>query len=191
MCCLPSQSGEPTSVAQLDARPHGDQEVVDLTPAEIGNILSWRLIVKYFLQSFSLFCWFKKGNCQFLAKECAQYWLTALTPLGWLGRKTSTQTKFSKRGYSHRKNLLPGKWSCSLKETNVSADSKFFPFSLWVAIPRRESYTRKVNSLQLDWLPFKKKANTFICEYFFWGVTLRNCFCGIQETVYSVDHLQS
>ena len=147
--------------------------------------------LKYFLQSFSLFRWFKKGNCQFLAKECAQYWLTALTPLGWLGRKTSTQTKFSKRGYSHRKNLLPGKWSCSLKETNVSADSKFFPFSLWVAILRRESYTRKVNSLQLDWLPFKKKANTFICEYFFWGVTLRNCFCGIQETVYSVDHLQS
>ena len=25
-------------------------------------------------QSFSPFCWFKKGNC--LAKECAQYWLT-------------------------------------------------------------------------------------------------------------------
>ena len=23
------------------------------------------------------FRWFKKGSCQFLAKECAQYWLTA------------------------------------------------------------------------------------------------------------------
>ena len=41
------------------------------------NILSWRLIMKYFLRSFSPFCWFKKGSCQFLAKECAQYWLTA------------------------------------------------------------------------------------------------------------------
>ena len=67
----------PASVAQLDARPTGDQEVAGLTPAEVGNILSWRLIMKYFLRSFSPFRWFKKGSCQFLAKECAQYWLTA------------------------------------------------------------------------------------------------------------------
>ena len=46
-------------------------------PHRVGNILSWRLIMKYFLWSFSPFCWFKKGNCQFLAKSCAQYWLTA------------------------------------------------------------------------------------------------------------------
>ena len=58
-------------------RPTGDQEVAGSTPAEIGNILSWRLIMKYFLRSFSPFRWFKKGSCQFLAKECAQYWLTA------------------------------------------------------------------------------------------------------------------
>ena len=58
-------------------RPTGDQEVAGSTPAEVGNILSWRLIMKYFLRSFSLFRWFKKGSCQFLAKECAQYWLTA------------------------------------------------------------------------------------------------------------------
>ena len=61
------------SVAQLDARPTGDQEVAGSIPAEIGNILSWRLIMKYFLRSFSPFRWFKKGSCQFLAKECAQY----------------------------------------------------------------------------------------------------------------------
>ena len=67
----------PASVAQLDARPTGDREVAGSTPAEVGNILSWRLIMKYFLRSFSPFCWFKKGSCQFLAKECAQYWLTA------------------------------------------------------------------------------------------------------------------
>ena len=41
------------------------------------HLHSWRLIMKYFLRSFSPFRWFKKGSCQFLAKECAQYWLTA------------------------------------------------------------------------------------------------------------------
>ena len=68
---------KPASVAHLDAGPTGDQEVAGSTPAEVGNILSWRLIMKYFLRSFSPFRWFKKGSCQFLAKECAQYWLTA------------------------------------------------------------------------------------------------------------------
>ena len=58
-------------------RPTGDQEVAGSTPVDVGNILSWRLIMKYFLRSFSPFRWFKKGSCQFLAKECAQYWLTA------------------------------------------------------------------------------------------------------------------
>ena len=55
----------------------GDQEVTGSTPAKVGNILSWRLIMKYFLRSFSPFRCFKKGPCQFLVKECAQYWLTA------------------------------------------------------------------------------------------------------------------
>ena len=65
-------------VAQLDVRPTGDQEVAGSTPAQVGNIFSWRLIMKYFLRSFSPFHWFKKGSCQFLVKECcAQYWLTA------------------------------------------------------------------------------------------------------------------
>ena len=68
---------KPASVAQLDApsdwRPGGR----GFNPAEVGNILSWRLIMKYFLRSFSPFRWFKKDSCQFLAKECAQYWLTA------------------------------------------------------------------------------------------------------------------
>ena len=35
---------------------------------------SWNI----FLRSFSPFRWFKKDSCQFLAKECAQYWLTFL-----------------------------------------------------------------------------------------------------------------
>ena len=33
------------SVAQLDARPTGYQEVAGSTPAEVSNILSWRLII--------------------------------------------------------------------------------------------------------------------------------------------------
>ena len=48
-------SKRPASVAQLDARPTGDQEVTGSTPAEVGNILSLRLIMKYFLRSFSPF----------------------------------------------------------------------------------------------------------------------------------------
>ena len=36
-------------------RPTGDQEVAGSTPAEVGNILSWRLIMKYFVRSFSPF----------------------------------------------------------------------------------------------------------------------------------------
>ena len=31
-----------------------------------------RFIMKYFLQSFSPFCWFKDGSCQSLAKKCSQ-----------------------------------------------------------------------------------------------------------------------
>ena len=51
----------PASVAQLDARPTGDHKVAGSTPAEVGNILSWRLIMKYFLRSFSPFRRFKTG----------------------------------------------------------------------------------------------------------------------------------
>ena len=40
-------------MAQLDARPTGDHEVAVSTPAEVDNILLWRLIMKYFLRSFS------------------------------------------------------------------------------------------------------------------------------------------
>ena len=46
-------------------RPTGDQEVPGSTPAKVGNFLSWRLIMKYFLWSFSPFGWFKKGSSGF------------------------------------------------------------------------------------------------------------------------------
>ena len=73
---LHGKGGQPQWLSWM-RRLTGDQEVAGSTPAEVGNILSWRLIIKYFLRSFSPFRWFKKGSCQFLAKECAQYWLTA------------------------------------------------------------------------------------------------------------------
>ena len=64
----------PASVAQLDARLIGDQEVAGSIPARSATY--FRGDRSYFLLSFSPVRWFKKGRCQFLAKECAQYWLT-------------------------------------------------------------------------------------------------------------------
>ena len=43
------------SVARSDARSTGDQEVAGSIPAGSGNILSCRLIMKYFQRSFSPF----------------------------------------------------------------------------------------------------------------------------------------
>ena len=68
--------GTLASVAQLDARLTGDQEVMDFISLGSSNILLWRLIMKYFLKSFSPSHCFKKGSCQFLAKECAQILVT-------------------------------------------------------------------------------------------------------------------
>ena len=64
------------SVAQLNARPTGVQEVADSTQAGLATFFHGVLIMKYFLWSFSSFRQFKKGGCQFLAKEYAQDWLT-------------------------------------------------------------------------------------------------------------------
>ena len=49
---LEKESGRPRW--QLYASPTGDQEVAGSTPAEVGNILSWRLIMKYFLPTVIL-----------------------------------------------------------------------------------------------------------------------------------------
>ena len=45
----------PASVAQLDVPSDWRQEVAGSTPTKVGNILLWRLIMKYFLRSFSPF----------------------------------------------------------------------------------------------------------------------------------------
>ena len=50
----------PASVAQLDARPTGDQEVAGSTPAGSAKLFLGDSIMKqYFLRSFSPFRWFK------------------------------------------------------------------------------------------------------------------------------------
>ena len=47
-------SGQPRWLSWM-RRPTGDQEVAGSIPTEVSNILSWRLIMKYFLRSFSPF----------------------------------------------------------------------------------------------------------------------------------------
>ena len=58
-------------MAQLDVHPTGSQEVAGLT-CQVGNILSWRLIMKYFL----LLADSRRAVVSFW-QGCAQYWLTA------------------------------------------------------------------------------------------------------------------
>ena len=59
-------------------RPTGDQEAAGSTPAEVGNVLSWRLndheIFSTVIFSLPLI---QEGQLSVSAKECAQYWLTA------------------------------------------------------------------------------------------------------------------
>ena len=46
----------PALVAQLDARPTGDQEVAGSTPTGLATFFREDLIVNYFLRSFTPFC---------------------------------------------------------------------------------------------------------------------------------------
>ena len=55
LCMLAYRDGSRPRWLSWMRRPTGDQEVAGSTPTEVGNILSWRLIMKYFLRSFSPF----------------------------------------------------------------------------------------------------------------------------------------
>ena len=57
----------PSLEAQSDEHPTGDQEVAGPNSAGSGNVLSWKLIMKYFLQSFPPSAGSIKAVCQFLA----------------------------------------------------------------------------------------------------------------------------
>ena len=62
----------PASVAQLDAGPGGR----GFNPRRGWQHSFVEIDHEIFSTVISPFRWFKKGSCQFLAKECAQYWLT-------------------------------------------------------------------------------------------------------------------
>ena len=65
-------------MAQLDVRPTGDQEVAGLTPARLATFFLGDLVMKYNFYGHSLpFTDSRRAVCQCLAKECAQYYLTA------------------------------------------------------------------------------------------------------------------
>ena len=59
-------------MAQSDAHPTGDQEVAGSIPAGYGNILPWRLIMKYFYGHSLPSADARRAVLSFLAKECAQ-----------------------------------------------------------------------------------------------------------------------
>ena len=56
-------------VALLDAGLTGDQ---------VRQNSFMEIDLEIFSKVISPFRWFKKGSCQFLVKDCEQYWLTTL-----------------------------------------------------------------------------------------------------------------
>ena len=71
---MSAQCDLPVAVAQLDAHPM----VASLIPTRSSNVLSWRLIMKYFCGHA-----LPSADSRFLAKECAQV----------LGNRFSAQEK--------------------------------------------------------------------------------------------------
>ena len=65
-------------MAQLDAHPTGDQEVAGSTPACSATFFRGdpRCDHEIFSMVILSLLLIQEGQCQFLAKECAQYWLT-------------------------------------------------------------------------------------------------------------------
>ena len=66
---------KPASVAQLDAHQTGDRRLQVRPPP--GRQHSFMKIMKFFSTTILSLPLFIKGSCQFLVKECQQYWLTA------------------------------------------------------------------------------------------------------------------
>ena len=61
---------QPGAVARSEASSLGMQAAPSSIPTS-GTFFRGDLVMKAFLRPFSLFRWFKKSNCQLLAKECA------------------------------------------------------------------------------------------------------------------------
>ena len=65
----------PALMAQLDARPTGDQEV-GVRPLQGWQHSFMEIDHKIFFSVIFSLLLIQEGSCQFLEKECAQYWLT-------------------------------------------------------------------------------------------------------------------
>ena len=102
-------------MAQLDARPTGNQEVAGFNPRRVGNVLSWRFDKEMFSTVILSLPLIQERQlsvsgqrmCTILVNRLEDYashvkvWLGKLTvfdmtPLGLLGRKTSIQTNKQK-----------------------------------------------------------------------------------------------
>ena len=64
------------SMAQMAACPTGNQEVMGVIPVRFSSILSPRLIIKYFLRSFS-FAGSRRAVVSFWQKNVHKYWFPA------------------------------------------------------------------------------------------------------------------
>ena len=62
---------KPGAVARLEECPPGMQAAPEFNPQSSGTFFHGDLVVKKFLQPFSLLSWFKKSSCQLLVKESA------------------------------------------------------------------------------------------------------------------------
>ena len=77
-------------VAELDACPTGDQEVAGSISVWYSNILSWRLIINYFLQSFSPFLRAPSTDSR---RAAVIFWWKNVYNTGWLLRGLSLSGK--------------------------------------------------------------------------------------------------
>ena len=77
LCLTLLSCGWPASVAQSDAYLIGDQEVVGSIPSGSGNIILLKLIMEYFLWSFSPSAVSRRAFVIFWQKTLHKYWLTA------------------------------------------------------------------------------------------------------------------
>ena len=88
----------------------------DVKLCQVGHILTWRFNMKCFLWPFSAFRWFKKGRCEFLAKECAQRQVNCLEDEPCTRKSVVRKTDHPDKtliwwtGLSNQPNQNPGEW---------------------------------------------------------------------------------
>ena len=94
--------------------------------------------MKYFLSSFSPVCWFKKGNCQFLVKECEKKVQVnhtedkACPEKVWLGYRLDITLKVLTGPFNSNSNnyFSHVNWKSTLGEYYTNSDVKI---RLWIS----------------------------------------------------------